>query len=144
MVCKLIKEWLAVYRSTKTNIHARLQETQFLMEAAYKLLLTYRIDRGFISQEAANEQYNSFYQQLRGIIRKQNTRVYQTKAPKTDINYLALIRTMYHEGHFTLAESAKDFEAKFHDGVLHNGYICFRREGLTKKMQAIEPSIIYI
>ena len=94
-ICERLKEWIAVYRSTKTKVHARLQETQFLMEATYKLFLMYCVEKGLASQETAVEQYNSFYHQLRGIIMQQNTRVYQTKPTKANIDYLQLVRRFH-------------------------------------------------
>jgi len=142
-ICERLKEWIAVYRSTKTKVHARLQETQFLMEATYKLFLMYCVEKGFTSQDTAVEQYNSFYHQLRGIIVQQNIRVYQTKPAKANINYLALIRTMFHEGHFTVVRNVKDFEYKYHDGIVHKGYLYLRREGLMKKVHAIEPTAVF-
>ena len=139
-VCELLREWAAAYRSTKTGIHDRLQETQFCLEAAYKLFLTYRIDKGFVSKATALEQYNSFYQQLRGIVKEQNARANHINIKNPDINYLALMRKLYHDKRFRLVESIKDFEAKEHDGIIHKDHLYLRREKLMTKLRAFEPS----
>ena len=80
--------WLAANRSIKTDIHDRLQETQFCLEASYKLYLTYRIDKVFITIEDALEQYTAYYQQLRAIVKEQNNRVNRSRGIKTDVDYL--------------------------------------------------------
>jgi len=139
-ICGLLKEWLDAYLNTKSSVHDRLQETQFFLEAAYKIFLTYRIDKGFITPEVAQEQYNSFYHQLRAIVKEQNVRASRNKNIKLDIDYLALIRKLYHDKQFALVRSAKDFEAKAHDGIIHKDHIYFRRDRLLKKLRVYEPS----
>jgi hypothetical protein len=140
-ICGLIKEWFAVYRSTKSNMHPRLQETQFCLEAAYKLFLTYCEDRKFITHEAALDQYNCFYQQLRTIVKEQNARVYQVRnSEPSQVDYLRVIRSLYHDRRLRLADSIKDFEEKAYDGVLHGDHLYLRREGLMAKIRTSEPS----
>jgi len=139
-VCGLLKEWLDTYLNTKTGVHDRLQETQFFLEAAYKIFLTYRIDKGFITSDIAQEQYNSFYQQIRAIVKEQNARADQGNAIKLDIDYLAIIRKLYHDKQFALVRSVKDFEAREHDGVIHKDHLYLRRDGLLKKIRVYEPS----
>jgi len=140
IICGLLKEWLDIYLSTKTGIHDRLQETQFFLEATYKIFLTYRIDKGFVTPEVAKDEYNSFYHQLRGVVAEQNVRAGQGKTIKLDIDYLALIRKLYRDKQFTLVRSAKDFEAMVHDGIIHKDHIYFRRDKLLKKLKVYEPS----
>ena len=139
-VCGLLKEWLDAYLSTKTGIHDRLQETQFFLEAAYKIFLTYRIDKGFITPEVAQEQYSSFYQQLRAIVREQNARAGQGNTIELDIDYLALIRKLYQDKQFSLVKNVKDFEAREHDGIIHKDHLYLRRDRLLKKIRVYEPS----
>lgn len=143
-IVTLIKEWGAAYRSTKTNIHARLQETQFCLEAAFKLFLTYCGDKGFVSHEATVQRYESFYQQLRAIVRNQNNRVSKaanvldTAHSKAD--YLALIRSLYQNARFNLSNSVKHFNRDEHDGVIHNDCLYLRREKLMSRLKSFDPS----
>jgi len=140
-ICGLLKEWIAIYRSTKTGIHDRLQEMQFCLEAAFKLYLTYRIEKGFISKDVSLEQYSSFYQQLRGIVREQNNRANRSKVLNPNIDHLALIRSIYHQKSFSLVTSIKDFEIKEHDGIIHNDHLYLRRDKLLKLIRVYEPSV---
>jgi hypothetical protein len=137
---KLIEEWKTVYRRTKTGIHDRLQEAQFCLEAAYRLYLTYRIDRGFITKDTGKEEYNIYYQQLRAIIKEQNLRTNQSRGVNLDINYLALIRSMYQDKQLKLVSGVNDFEVKEHDGIIYKGYLYLRRDKLMKKIHLYEAS----
>ena len=139
-ICELLKEWATVYRSIKTGIHDRLQETQFCLEAAYKLYLTYRREKGFISKTESLDDYDSFYNQLRALIVEQNDRVNQVTRANPDINYLTIISTIYRTKRFKLVESVKDFEAKEHDGIIHKEHLYLRRDKLIKRIRAVEPT----
>lgn len=142
-IVSLIKEWLTMYRSTKTGIHARIQETQFCLEAAYKLYLTYREEKGFISSETSLADYGSYYHQLRAIAIEQNARVnqHQSESGKpVKIDYLALIRSMYNDKRFRLVDKAKWFDKDEHDGVIHGEYLYLRRERLIAKIRSFERS----
>jgi hypothetical protein len=144
-ICGLFKDWLTKYRNTKSNIHPRLEETQFCLEAAFKLFLTYRKEKNFISQETAVDQYNLFYNQLRAIVREQNARVNHGKGGEfRQVDYLQVIRTLYHEGRFRLVGSAKDFESKECDGIIHKDHIYFREKKLMARIKTIEPSAEFI
>jgi len=101
----------------------------------------YRIDKGFITEEAAREQYNSFYQQLRTIVLAQNDLVNRSKGIKADIDYLSLIRQMYHDKRFVLVESIKDFELKEHDGVIRKDHLYLRGDKLMKKIRMVDPTV---
>jgi len=140
-IVDLLRVWKMAYRNTKTEIHDRLQETQFCLEAAYKLFLTYCEDKGFISHDDVVNQYYSFYQQLRPIIREQNVRVNKGVGGIPEkVDYVALISTLLRERRFRLVESIKDFESREHDGLIHKGHLYLRPEKLLTKIRVIEPS----
>ena len=141
-VVDLIKRWFAVSSGTKTGVHARLQNTQFCLEASYKLFLTYCADKGFITRDTSREEYESFYNQLRAIILEQNTRANQIvgDAPKLQIDYLAILRLMYRDKHFNLADSVKRFDKYVHDGVIYRDCLYLRRDGLMDRILAYEPA----
>lgn len=144
-VVNLLKGWIEQYRSTKTDIHARLQETQFCLEAAFRIFLTYCEDKGFVSNESALTRYNSFYQLLRAIVMEQNNRVCKTEnvmeTTHINVDYLALIRSLYHEKRFHLPDSVKHFNRDEHDGVIHDDCLILRREKLIAKLKTFDLSI---
>jgi hypothetical protein len=140
-ICGLLKKWMEEYLSIKSDIHPRLEETQFCLVAAFKLFLTYREDKNFISREAVLDQYNSFHAALRAIVREQHSRVNQGIGGECkQIDYLLIIRTLYHEGRFRLAGTVKDFEPKEHDGIVHKDHIYFRQPKLMARIRVFEPS----
>lgn len=142
-IVRLLKEWKVTYleQATKTGIHDRLQETQFCLESAYKLYLTYRQEKGFITHDDVQVHYYSFYQQLRAIVMEQNTRANQRKgeALKRQVDYLAIIRLMYRDQRFQLSNSAKRFNLEIHDGVIHKEHLYFRQDRLMDKVHLYEP-----
>jgi len=140
-ISDLLKGWASVYRSAKSDIHPRLEETQFCLEAAYKLFLEYRFEQGFISEDRMLNEYNSFFKQLRAIIREQNSHVNQGNGGiQGYVDYLLVIRTLYHEKQFRLVESVKDFDLEEHDGVIHKEYLCFRKDKLMAKIHSVDSS----
>jgi hypothetical protein len=140
-ICGLLNEWVIKYRSTKTTVHPRLQETQFCLEAAYKLYLTYRLEKGYITRDEMLNQYNGFYQQLRDIVLEQDKRVKNTKGIiPTNTDYLKVIRSIYQEKRFRLVKNVKDFEVKEHDGIVHKVCVYFRQDKLMSKIRTFEPS----
>jgi hypothetical protein len=139
-ICELLKEWVAVYRSTKTSIHDRLQESQFCIEAAYKLYLTYRMEKGFISETDILDEYDSFYSQLRAVVIEQNDRVNQVTRTNPNVNYLAMIGTLFRTKRFQLVESVKDFVVKEHDGIIHKEHLYLRSDKLMKRIRTIEST----
>lgn len=142
-IINLLKEWIEVYRGTKTDIHARLQETQFCLEAAFTLFLTYCKDKGFVSHEAAVKRRGFFYQQLRAIVRSQNdcisSVVNAIDSAHSKVDYLALIRSIYHDKCFHLSDSVKDFSRGEHDGVIHDDCLFLRREKLMARLKVYDP-----
>jgi hypothetical protein len=140
-ICALLKEWFVKYRSVKSDVHPRLQEAQFCLETAYKLFLTYCEEKGFITVETALNEYNAFYNHLRTIVAEQNVRVNQGLggAPR-QVDYLQVIRSLYLDRRFCLAESPKDFEVKLHDGITHKEYIYLRQDRLVAKIRTFEPT----
>lgn len=139
----LLKEWKAAYleQAAKTGVHDRLQETEFCLEAAYKLYLTYRHEKGFISSEEVREYYHSFYEQLRAIVIEQNERAKQRKGAESQhqVDYLSVIRSLHREQCFNISDSAKQFKRKIHDGVIHKDCLYFRKDKLMDKIYIYEP-----
>ena len=139
-IVEVLKEWMAVYRSIQSDIHPRLQEAQFCLEAAFKLFLTYRQEKGFISREESLDEYNAFYNQLRTAVIEQNNRVNQTTCIKPiNVDYLKIIRSLYQDKRFRLVGSAKDFEAKEHDGIIHKNHLYLRSNKLMARINTFEP-----
>jgi hypothetical protein len=130
-ICSQLKVWLAKYRNAVTEVHARLQETHFCLEAAFKLFLMYREEKKFITSDVLKEQYDVFYQRLRSIVREQNARVNREGInTPTQVDYLSLIRSLLRSSRFTLVYSGCQFIEGLHDGVLENDYLSLRRDKL--------------
>jgi hypothetical protein len=137
----VLKEWLAKYRNTVTEVHARLQETHFCLEAAFKLFLMYREEKKFITPEVSMEQYDVFYRRLRAIVHEQNARVNQgSLGAPTQVDYLALIRSLFRSGQFKLVNCGHQFSDVLHDGVLENDYLALRREKLMAIIRTKYPA----
>lgn len=136
----LIIEWKEAYRGAKTGVHDRLQETQFCLEAAYKLFLIYCESKGFITRDAQQDQYYSFYRQLRTIVKEQDTRINKHAGISGYFDYVAIIRSLFHDNRFKLAESPKKIIQDEHDGVIHGDLLYLRRDKLMDKIHEIEPS----
>jgi hypothetical protein len=116
-------------------------ETQFCLESAYKLYLTYREEKGFISHDTVLDQYNVFYQQLRNLVVEQNVRANHGRGYKAiNVNYLQIIRSLYRDKRFCLVQNIKDFEAKEHDGLVLGDYLYLRRDKLMVKIKTFEAS----
>lgn len=56
------------------------------------------------------------------------------------VDYLMLIRALYHDRRFRLVESVKDFEAKLHDGIIRGDLLYLRQEKLMLRLRTCEPS----
>jgi len=143
-ICGLIKQWLSEYRSVKSDIYDRLNETQFSLETAFRLFLTYKKEKGFITLETAHDEYYSFYHQIRAIITEQNVRVGQggTGEPN-QIDYLESIRTLFHQSRFSLAYSVKEFNKGKYDGIIHGEYLFLRCDELMVKIRTLDPHAVF-
>ena len=88
-----LKTWKTTYWAQVENIagHDRLKETQFCFMAGYRLYLTYRKEKGFITIDESIKLDSLFRSQLNTIIEKQNERIKQGRSnissPQTCLLY---------------------------------------------------------
>ena len=108
------------------GVHDRLRETHYYLNTAYVMFLQYCSEKGFISEDDADALRQSFLELLTDLVLEQEGRIKQSKLLKQEIkfDYLAHIRKLHMDGTFKLAPSAKKFNAKVHDGVIHLGCLC--------------------
>lgn len=136
----LLAKWIIESRKVHLGVHARLQETYFCLESAYKLFLQYCVDKGFTSKEKVQEQAYSFGNLLMSLVKAQDKRVRQGGGSEDEKpNYLKLIRTMYNGGSFHLADSAEKLKDK-HDGLLYYNCLCLRGTKLVEKIKKFVPA----
>ena len=114
------------------DVHARLRETHYYLNTAYVMFLQYCSEKGIISEDDAEALRQSFLELLTDLVLEQESRVKQGKLlkPEIKVNYLAYIRKLYMDGKFKhkLAPSAKKFDVKAHDCVIHLGCLCIYGE----------------
>ena len=133
-ITDLLKQWLEVYRGVHLNVHARLQETHYFLNTTYALLLQYCYEINIISEQEAKSLHLSFLSLLTSLVQTQNERANRNNVSEPGVTHpLARIRTMYHDGDFSIADSAKQF-IRGHDGLIHDGCLCLRGESFRKKV----------
>lgn len=105
--------------------------------------LEYCIESGFISQDDANEAYNSFGDQVIKLVQTQQARYNAGRGISSDVDYLKLIRRFYKGKRFSLADSEKTFDPDKHDGLVYKKYkcLCLRRESLEKMLLKVLPNV---
>ena len=133
-IADLLRQWLEIYHGVHLNVHLRLQESHYFLNTAYALLLQYCYEINIISEHEAKSLHLSFLSLLTNLVQTQNERANRnnTREPSV-IDPLARIRTMYHDGGLSIADSAKQLMSG-HDGLIHDGCLCLRGENFRKKV----------
>jgi len=124
-----LKQWWDAYSTSASdvigmNVHGRLRLTHYNLSTAYVMFLEYCTEKGFVTEDEAMELYHSFLHLLTGLVQAQDARVKQNKPnsklrPDEMFDPLAHIRKLYSGEVIRLAPSAKEFDIKLHDGVVH-------------------------
>jgi hypothetical protein len=136
----LLATWLLESRRVNLGVHARLQESLFCLESAYKLFLHYCVAKGFASLETAKAQHSSFRKLLLDMVRQQDKRVNQQGKSEADKpEYLKIIGTLYNGKSIRLADSAERFKSK-HDGLIYYDCLCIPGAKLMEKVRAFVPA----
>lgn len=132
-ITRFLKEWLDYYRTIDLGVHSRLQETHFFLNTAYIMLLNYCQERHVLSKQDAIRLEKAFSKLLLTLVRQQDQRVKQNMQKEGEhTDYLARIRTLYHNGVFQIAFRVDDFQQQLHDGVLYRKGLYMRRECLER------------
>lgn len=135
-VQEILTEWWNAYSDSDftahygLKIHGRLREMHYNLNTAYAMFLEYCCEKEFISEDQAQAMQQSFLKLITELILDQQGRVNHGKLSKPDakIDYLTYIRRLYLDGSLKLAASAKEFDVKVHDGVIHLGSLCIYGE----------------
>lgn len=142
-ICSEIGTRLTVFREKNagSETHGRLLEAQFNLQISYMFFLAYCRESGFISQDEAIIEYDSFGHQLVKLIQAQQTRFKPDKGKVEDVDYLKLIRKLYKNKRFRLADSEKTFDPVRHDGLIYDKYkcLCLRSESIEKVLSKNIP-----
>lgn len=142
-IVDLLKTWKTTYWAQVENIagHDRLKETQFCFMAGYRLYLTYRKEKGFITIDESIKLDSLFRSQLNTIIEKQNERIKQGRSnissPQTD--YLEILRSLYLRDKIVLVNKPQNFCEGSHDGVIHKDHLYIRPKSLENIIRHSNP-----
>ena len=136
----LLKKWWVQYVNANFDVHGRLRETHFYLNAAYKLFLRYCVEKDFMPTEKAKLHELSFENLLTGLIKAQNERV--NAGNDTPVDLFELTCTLVKGNTFKLAKGQKQYRAspKKYDGLKHKGLICLPSDRLLREIQEHVPN----
>ena len=134
-ICCEIDKQLTKFREMTDNsdIHGRLRDTKFYLQTSYMIFLEFCRESGFITSEDALDEYRLFCSEVTKLIQEQQAR-FETGKPK-EVDYLKLIKSIYNDKKFHLADDIERFDPDKHDGLFHYGCLCLRGERLDKKIR---------
>ena len=139
-ICTDIDSALTELRRTTANSvgHKRLRDTEFYLKIAYLAFLRFCEDSRCCTAQDRIDEYNRFSAILNRLIQEQQARFDQDNN-SDPVDYLALIRNLYHKGFFHVADNKRRFDRNLHDGLLHYGCLCLRGECLEQKLRQLGP-----
>ena len=139
-ICAAIDDSLTKSREATANssIHGRLRDTQLYLQLSYMLFLKFCTESQCFSEQDATDECNDFSDYLTRLIQAQQARFDQDSNSKT-VDYLNLIRYLYHNSGFRLAKSKKDFNPIIHDGLIYYDCLCLRGECLKNRLSQFVP-----
>lgn len=139
-ILDMLKKWLSDFRSkVKLGVHARLQETYFVFDSAYRLFLHYCVEKSFVTPEKAQLQCCSYRDLLISLVKAQDERVKQSSASSAkNVDYLGLISALYYNKDLHLAVNISHLKEK-HDGLIYNSCLCLRGTKLMEKVHKFVP-----
>lgn len=123
--------------TANTSMHGRLSDAMFDLRMAYMILLEFCKDSEFASEKDVLDEYNDFNKQLCRLIQEQQDQCRTNKESLRTVNYLNLIRKLYKNGEFRLADEPAAFRKNEHDGLIYNECLCLRGERLEKKLRGV-------
>lgn len=134
VICETINDRLSQFRSSDVLpwVHGRLRDTWFCFQVSHMILLEYCLENGFMGEDIALESYINFEQYITNLIIAQQNRYCQQDNPSTELNYLNIIKELYHSGAFRLAKNQNEFDPNKHDGVIHYKCLCLRGKSIDR------------
>jgi len=137
---ELLEKWLDENRRGNMGIHARLQETFFCLDSAFKLFLSYGIEKGFASQADCKTAQKSFQTLLLALVKEQDKRARPTgDSESIGISYLRLVNMLYQGNDFRLAGDISRLKDNHH-GLIYKNCLCLRGAKLLETIQKINPN----
>ena len=124
-----------------SEVHGRLSDTKFYLLTAYKFFLKFSVDSGFCSEQDAFEEHKEFADELSELTRAQQEWFRKDTEQAEKVNFLKLIRKLYRNNSFCLADSRAQFNPAEHDGLIWYDCLCLRGERLEKEIRSILPTI---
>ena len=133
---KTIIDRLTKFRtaSTMPQVHGRLADTLFYLQASALIMLEYCAESEFISEDEAIRLFEKFEIYVFQLINNQQHIYSQQSSVPADLNYLNIIMGMYNGSAFTLAKDVKRFDPDKHDGLIHYKCLCIRCDKLDAIM----------
>lgn len=131
-IVSYLRRGLDEYCKTDVGVHDRLRETHFFLNTAYSLALEYCGKKGVLEEADVRRLQNGFAGLLTHLVQEQNKRVSPTptEVPAPG-DVLARIRELYRRGEFSIPKDKKQFDCRYHQGVIHKGCLCLKSEALS-------------
>ncbi len=123
-----------------SNMHGRLQDTQFYLQTAYMFFLEFCYESGFLTDNDVKAEYDDFGLLLDKLIREQQSRLKPDESETGNMDYLYLIRKLYKNKIFRLADNIEQFNCNKHDGLIYYECLCLRGKMLDKRLKKEFPS----
>lgn len=141
VICDEIDMRLTKFRETMihSSIHGRLCDVQFYLQISYMVFLEFCKESDFISEEDSLDEYKDFCSQIRKLVQEQQERFRFDGEEKT-VDYLKIIRKLYKQGKFCVAQKIKEFDPEKHDGIIYYKCLCLRRESLEREIRVINAN----
>lgn len=131
-ISEMINNRLTKFRlsCTLSQIHGRLADAQFYLEISQLVLLEFCIESNLISSEQAKIIFQKFEIYMSGLISIQQNRYGSQESCSMTLNYLNIIKELYHNGAFRLAKNQNEFDPNKHDGLIHYHCLCLRGKSI--------------
>ena len=131
-IVELLKRWRDEARRNKLGVHARLESTYLWLTAAYKIFLTFCVEKDYVSKDNVRKEYEHFKQLILGLVFKQDERVKQDSLSEMkDADYFKILSDLHKSGQFRLAKSEDKFDDYEHDGFIKKECLWLRGKQMT-------------
>lgn len=142
-ICETVDRNLSFFRDRTANsgTHGRLKDTYFYLQISYRFLWEFCVDSEFCKREEALDECSAFEALLTDLIRTQQARFRPGKMDNSQVDHLGIIRCLYQQKQFALADSKEQFQDKEYDGLVYKGCLCLRGKCLEEKLKKVSPDL---
>lgn len=133
-ISKMIDNRLTKFRLSDmlSQVHGRLADAQFYLQISQLVLLEFCIESNLINSEQARIIFQKFEIYISGLISIQQNRYGSQESCSMTLNYLNIIKELYHNGAFKLAKNQNEFDSNKHDGLIHYKCLCLRGKSIDR------------